>query len=147
MKNRTFINTKFDDPIKKTIYFEYNREARAYQADYNRNNPGKHIWRHMLYPRSVRFFRNGKIVTVVIEIVRFICQDTKKTFSFYGTSILKYFCHAVCFIRHALSHPDSPDTDKIPLTTLRRWKHLFDGSLTSGRAGSLSLPGLSATTA
>ena len=79
---------KEEADLTKQFQSQYDKECRAYQTNYNRTHPGAHIWRHLIYTRTIHFLRQGSDVTCLIRIVRFIIAGTNKSFTFYGSFIL-----------------------------------------------------------
>lgn len=102
----------------------YDKEARSFQAAYNKRHPGRHIWRHILYTRTLYFFRDREHISVCVEIVRFRFAGSSRTFTFYGSLFASFSRFSAEFIRQAVSERDSPcgmASSVVHPSTIRRW--------------------------
>ena len=61
----------------------------------------------MLYERTFHFLRGGILLTVKVEMVRFIHVNSNRTFTFYSSLFLPRTSYAREFIRTAISSPSS----------------------------------------
>lgn len=95
-----------------------------FQKEYNLKHPGMHIWRHILYRKTFRFFLNGQIISLDLEIVRFIYAGTNRTFTFYGSFFLPFFHFTKEFMRQAVRSPDTLPALDVSAETIRRWTRL-----------------------
>ena len=117
---KLFGKTQTTDIFQTEISKDYDLQARIFQNNYNVSHPGHHIWRHVLYKRTISFYCNGMILPVTIEVVRFIISGTSNTFTFYGNILIPYLRFARKFIKAALS-PDSSVSLEVSEETLHRW--------------------------
>ena len=132
MKNHAFFNIKFKN-IQDGIAADYDRQARQFQAEYNKKHPGRHIWRHILYRRTFCFFNFGQTFPVTLEIVRFIYAGTNKTFTFYGSLFLPFSHFSKDFMALAVSEPSGDAALEVSESTVRCWaRHLKQHNLASG---------------
>jgi len=90
--------SSIDAFISKT-QMRYRNEADTFQHRYNEKNK-IHIWRHMLYSRIFHFYINGDLISVPVEIIRFIFAGSNKTFSFYGSLLLPRTTYSVPLLKN-----------------------------------------------
>lgn len=123
MKNKDFFNPHFYDQLQD-ISSDYDKQARTFQKEYNFKHPGMHIWRHILYRKTFRFFLSGQMISVDVEIVRFIYAGTNRTFTFYGSFFLPFFHFTKEFMCQAVRSPDTLPALEVSAETIRRWARL-----------------------
>ena len=100
---------------------KYDQEARQFQRKYNREHPDRHIWRHLLYKRTFFFCKEGKRISVKIEIVRFIFAGTNRTMTFYGSMFLPRSSFSKQFQKHSVSNPSAEFTEMVSIRTIQKW--------------------------
>ena len=122
MKKTPFCNPFFQ--FRQHISDEYDRQARAFQKEYNLSHPDQHLWRHILYKRTFRFFKNGQAIPVDLEIVRFIYAGTNSTFTFYGSLFLPFFRFPITFMEQAVCSPSGTAAMEVSADTVSRWGNL-----------------------
>ena len=125
MKRRDICKYCFSETLQAVIATDYDRQARDYQRRYNRTHPQSHIWRHILYKRTFLFFREGRTVSISVEIVRFIHAGTHKTFTFLGNLFLPFSHFPLEFLRMATESPASPASYEVCSETILRWKKIL----------------------
>ncbi|MEE1042160.1 MAG: hypothetical protein U0L10_15845 [Lachnospiraceae bacterium] len=76
----------------------------------------------MLYERTFHFLRGGILLTVKVEMVRFIHVNSNRTFTFYSSLFLPRTSYAREFIRTAISSPSSEARFFVSAGTLRHWE-------------------------
>ena len=127
MKRRDLCKPNISKSLQAEISSQYHREALAYQHSYNSSHDGDRIWRHMLYRRTFRFLRGGRLVSVTVEIVRFIHARTRRTFTFYGSLFLPRVRYPLEFVRSASSPSDAEACFYVSSDTVRRWRSSLPG--------------------
>lgn len=109
---------KEEADLTRQFQSQYDKECQAYQMTYNQRHPGAHIWRHLIYSRTIHFLRNGADITCVIRIVRFIFAGTNSSFTFYGSLILPRTHFSFPMLRDWIRQ--TPPL--LSPTVIRRWK-------------------------
>lgn len=145
MKRRDLCKTDSAYSLQSEISSRYHREAVRFQHIHNSAHPGDRIWRHMLCKRVFHFLRGGVLLTVEVEMVRFIYVNTGRTFTFYGTLFLPRTRYSKEFIRAAISLPGSESSLCVSADTVRRWKKAYAPSIPTqdhNRAPRPALPGM-----
>ena len=102
--------------------YYYNEKTRHMQARSRRIPAVDRIWRHMLYIRTFHFLSGGVLLTVKVEMVRFIYVNSSRTFTFYSSLFLPRTSYAREFIRTAISSPSSEARFFVSAGTLRHWE-------------------------
>lgn len=108
--------------LQSEISSRYHREAVRFQHLHNSTRPGNRIWRHMLYERVFHFLRGGVLLTIRVEMVRFIYVGSRRTFTFYGSLFLPRIRYARESILAAVSSSGSQSLSFLTRDVLRRWK-------------------------
>lgn len=132
MKHNEFFKMNLE--LQEKIAALYDTEVRKFQSRYNKKHPDQHIWRHMLYCRSLFLFKNGCYSSVRIEIVRFRFAGTYTTFTFYGSLFAALSRFSAEFIRKALSEKNQAcgmASSVVHPSTLRHWTKTASFSITS----------------
>lgn len=122
MKKAPFCNPFFQ--FRQYISDEYDRQARAFQKEYNSSHPDGHLWRHILYKRTFRFFKDGQVISVELEIVRFIYAGTNSTFTFYSSFFLPFSRFSIGFMKQAILFPSGAAAMDVSADTVSRWGRL-----------------------
>ena len=126
MKNKEFCNNFFYD-FSSDIATQYDHFVRKFQSEYNKSHPNDHIWRHALYRRTFSFFYNGCLLSIIIEIVRFLHPRSNKTFTYYAGLFLPFYRFSLEFMRFAVTHPDSDPALDVSANTLKQWEDVLSG--------------------
>lgn len=102
------------------VQARYKSEAESFQKKYNANHPGRHIWKHGGYKRTLRFLgRNDQSETVLaINVIRFIVEGTHKTFTFYGSLLLSHSQYAFSYLKEWISRKPPVLSQAV----IRRWE-------------------------
>lgn len=79
----------------------------------------------MLYERGFHFLRGGVLLTIKVEMVRFIYVNSRRTFTFYGSLFLPRTSYVREFIRTAIFSPSSEAGFYVSAGTLRRWESAY----------------------
>ena len=125
MKRRDICKPDPAESLRSEISSRYQKEAVRFQHLHNSAHPEDRIWRHMLYERTFHFLRGGILLTVKVEMVRFIHVDSGRTFTFYSSLFLPRTSYVRKFIRTAISSPSSEARFFVSAGTLRRWESTF----------------------
>lgn len=125
MKHRELCKRFFSKTLQNEISASYDEQARRFQKNYNTMHPDAHIWRHILYERTFIFYRNGQVLSVRVEIVRFIFAGTNKTFTYLGNLFRAFSCFPWEFLNAVVHDPESSVALEICAETLIRWKKLL----------------------
>jgi len=125
MKKRIADKTVLINSLKSEVSSRYNREAKRFQYFYNSAHPEARIWRKMLYARIFCFIRNGELVSVTVELVRFIYTATGKTFTYYGSQFLPRTKYSRELISAAVSGSEPETRFCVSRDTFFRWKSLI----------------------
>lgn len=112
--------------MQSEISSQYRREAVCFQHVHNDRHPGDRIWRHMLYKRVFHFLRGGTLLSITIEMVRFIYVNSGRTFTFYGSLFLPRIRYARESISMAIASSESGARSFLSIDTLQRWKKALD---------------------
>lgn len=125
MKRNAFFKQNFS--FSKKISSLYEQEARSFQFRHNSSSSSAPVWRHMLYPRTFYFYRNGCVFSVRVKIIRFRFAGTNRTFTFYGSLFRSFSRFSQEFTRLACAEKDdpfSPVSTLVSTETLTRWAAL-----------------------
>ena len=125
MKRRDICKPDPAESLRSEISSRYQKEAVRFQHLHNSAHPEDRIWRHMLYERTFHFLRGGILLTVKVEMVRFIHVDSGRTFTFYSSLFLPRTSYVREFIRTAISSPSSEARVFVSAGPLRRWESTF----------------------
>lgn len=79
----------------------------------------------MLYERVFHFLRGGVLLTIKIEMVRFIYVNSRRTFTFYGSLFLPRTSYVREFVLTAITSPSSEAGFFISTGTLHRWESAY----------------------
>ena len=93
MKRRDICKPDPTESLRSEISSRYQKEAVRFQHLHNSSHPEDRIWRHMLYIRTFHFLSGGVLLTVKVEMVRFIYVNSNRTFTFYSSLALRSFLH------------------------------------------------------
>lgn len=137
MKRKELSKHFFSNTLQSNIASEYDKQARDFQKKYNQTHPDAHIWRHILYKHIFYFSKNGQVLSVRVEIVRFIYAGTNKTFTFLGNLFRAFSRFTWNFLHAAVKDPLSPAALEVSAETVYRWQKLFSSiklhNLTNGK--------------
>ena len=125
MKKRIADKTILINSLKTEVSSRYSKEAKRFQYFYNSAHPEARIWRKMLYARIFCFIRNGELVSVVVELVRFIYTASGKTFTYYGSQFLPRTKYSKELISAAVSGSKPEARFCVSRDTFFRWKALL----------------------
>lgn len=128
--------------MQSEISSQYRREAVRFQHAHNAGHPEDRIWRHMLYKRVFHFLRGGTLLSITIEMVRFIYVNSGRTFTFYGSLFLPRIRYARESISMAIASSESGIRSFLPMDTLRHWKKALDRLSPTQDHNSAPLPAL-----
>ena len=122
MKNKSFCKPQSEDSLRSEVQSRYDRAAKDFQYRHNQTPGARRIWRHMICRRTFLFLLSGRLVSVTIEIVRFVYAGTHQTFTFYGDLFVPRSHYPVEFIRNAIADRRSDYALCVSTATLRRWE-------------------------
>ena len=122
MKRRDICKPDPTESLRSEISSRYQKEAVRFQHLHNSSHPEDRIWRHMLYIRTFHFLSGGVLLTVKVEMVRFIYVNSNRTFTFYSSLFLPRTSYVREFIRTAISSPASEARFFVAIGTIRRWE-------------------------
>ena len=125
MKRRDLCKPDPAEYLQSEISSRYHIEAVRFQHLQNSAHPEDRIWRHMLYERTFHFLRGGVLLTIRVELVRFIYVNSRRTFTFYSSLFLPRTSYTREFIRTAISSPSSEAGFFVSTCTLRRWESAY----------------------
>jgi len=125
VKRRDICKPDPAESLRSEISSRYQKEAVRFQHLHNSAHPEDRIWRHMLYERVFHFLHSGILLTIKVEMVRFIHVDSGRTFTFYSSLFLPRTSYIREFIRTAISSPSSEARFFVSAGTLRRWESAF----------------------
>lgn len=125
MKRRDICKPDPAESLRSEILSRYHAETVRFQHIHNSAHPEDRIWRHMLYERGFHFLRDGVLLTIKVEMVRFIYVNSRRTFTFYGSMFLPRTSYVREFIRTAIFSPSSEAGFYVSAGTLRRWESAY----------------------
>lgn len=125
MKKQDLCKQYFSLSTSSEISSFYYRESLLFQHNHNAAHPASRLWRHALVKRVFRFFLQGTLCLVQVELVRFLDVNSRKTFTFYGSLFLPYTSYARSVISSAITSPRGDAAFLVSADTLRRWTASF----------------------
>lgn len=109
------------------VQAEYNKEAKAFQAAYNKKHPDGKLWIHDYDDKPTVFFVDGSALEMKVLVVRFIYSagpHKGETFVFMGSMLVRGSKYSKQFIFLALRRGKEAAMAKAEVTsrTMQRWR-------------------------